>query len=262
MLPQQRQRAIRDLISSEGSARTNDLAERFEVTVETIRRDLEAMHGEGLVERTHGGAIARDHRTRELTPEERRIVRLDEKEAIARSAIEVINPRDIIFLDASSTALQMARFLPDLELTVITNSLEVLEALGDRADVRLIGTGGHYTQVSRSFIGSVAVDTTRRYNLHKLFFSGNGIDLERGLSESNEDQAQLKSALIPLADRCYFLADGSKLGRKAAYFFASVDDVDCLVTTPPMDESILGSFRSRLRQVQVVTPTARPPAKS
>jgi DeoR/GlpR family transcriptional regulator of sugar metabolism len=256
MLPQQRQRAIRDLISTEGSARTNDLAERFEVTVETIRRDLEAMHAEGFLERTHGGAIARDHRTRELTPEERRIVRLDEKEAIARRAISTLNPRDIIFLDASSTALQMARFLPDLELTVITNSLEVLETLGDRNDIRLIGTGGHYTEVSRSFIGNVAVDTTRRYNLHKLFFSGNGIDLERGLSESNEDQAQLKSALIPLADRCYFLCDGSKLGRKAAYFFATADDIDCLITTPPEDPAILSSFRSRLRLLEVVEPTA------
>jgi len=255
MLPQQRHRAILELLTSDGSARTNDLAERFEVTVETIRRDLETLHAEGLLARTHGGAIARDHRTRELPAEERRIVHLAEKEAIAREAIASINPRDIIFLDASSTVVQMARLLPDLELTVVTNSLDVLEVLGDRQDIRLISTGGHYAHESRSFIGSVAIDTTRRYNLHKLFISGNGIDLERGLSESNEDQAQLKSALIPLADRCYFLCDASKLGRKAAYFFAPIEEIDCLLTTPPEDETSLVPFRSRMRQVEVIDPS-------
>lgn len=252
MIPQQRQRAILEAVARQGAARTQDLAERFQVTVETIRRDLETLHQEGLLVRTHGGAIAGDHPTLEQNTRERQVIRLAEKRALASRAVTHIQPRDIVFLDASSTALQIALQLPDLELTVVTHSLDVLESLEDRRGVKLIGTGGHYARLSRSFVGKVALETARRYHIRKFFFSGNGIDLERGLSESNEEQAELKSELIALAERCYFLSDSSKTGHRAAYFFAPPEAIDVWITSEPEPPASLEPFVRRIGTVETV----------
>ncbi len=256
MLPQERQRAILDIINQQGASRTQDLSTQFDVTVETIRRDLEMMHKEGLLVRTHGGAIARDHPTREQTARERGVIYLPEKQAIARRAVSSIQPRDIIFLDASSSVLQLTQFLPDLELTVITNSLDILEALEFRSDIKLVCTGGNYTAISRSFVGKAAVHTTRRYHIHKFFFSGNGIDVERGLSETSEGQAELKAELIPLAERSYFLSDASKTGHRAAYFFGKLEDIDCWITTEPENPAVLEPFRKFIFTIDVAPITS------
>jgi len=253
VIPQQRQRDIVETIRAQGAARTIDLAERYSVTVETIRRDLELLHSEGLLVRTHGGAIAVDHPTRQQTAGERQVQNLEKKRALARHAVRMIQPRDIIFLDASTTIHQLAAQLPDLELTVITNSLDVLETLADRSDIRLIGTGGRFDSASRSFIGQGALATVRRYHVQTCFLSASGIDLRRGISETNEDQAELKGEILHLATRRIFLCDDTKIGHRAAFFFAPLDQIDCWLTTPPPDESVLAPFRKKINAIEVVS---------
>lgn len=230
MLPQQRHRAILDILIKQGAARTPELAEHFAVTVETIRRDLEQLTKEGKLVRTHGGAIAANHPTRDRSHQERKVLQLEEKESIARVAVELVQPRDIIYIDASSTALQMARLLPDLEVTVITSSLDVIEELGTRSDVNLIGTGGVYVDRSRSFVGPAAIATIHRYHINKAFISANGVHYARGLSESNEVQSQLKAEAMRLADEVVLLADSSKIGHRGAYFYAQMTDVSLWIT--------------------------------
>ncbi|RME71498.1 MAG: DeoR/GlpR transcriptional regulator [Verrucomicrobia bacterium] len=252
VIPQQRQRNIVETIHAQGAARTIDLAERFSVTVETIRRDLEILHSEGLLVRTHGGAIAIDHPTRQQTAGERQIQNLARKRALARRAVEMIQPRDIVFLDASSTTLQIAEQLPDLELTVLTNSLDALEVLATRTDINLVGTGGHLVSDSRAFVGHVAIATLRRYHIQKFFFSGNGIDLKRGISETSEEQAGLKAEVLRLAEEAIFLSDDSKLNHRAAFFFAQLEQVDCWLTTPPQDPRLLDPYRNKIRRIELV----------
>lgn len=252
MIPQQRQRDILEVVEQTGAARTIDLAEQYSVTVETIRRDLEMMHREGLLVRTHGGAIARGHPTQVQSTTERQIQRGKEKQALAERAVSLIRPRDIIFLDASSTVYQLAEVLPELELTVVTNSLDVLECLADRADLKLIGTGGHFRSTSRSFIGPVAVATARRYHLQKVFFSGNGIDAQRGVSESSEEEAQLKADLMPLADHTIFLSDESKLCHRAAFFFARANEIDTWITTDPEEPAKIEPFLQHIAHIELV----------
>ncbi len=205
------------------------------VTDETVRKDFEMLEKRGELIRIHGG-VSRPQRIREELPfNERQAIHRDEKLAIAKKAASRIQANETIFLDASSTVLTLTECLPDLPLTILTNALNVFTALSDRPNLDLICTGGLFDPKSRSFIGLTAEKSLQRYNIHRMFFSGNGLHLERGVSESNSRQAAFKERVIASAQDVVFLADHSKLGQKAAFFFAEVADLSCLVTDPSAD---------------------------
>ncbi len=205
------------------------------VTDETVRKDFEMLEKRGELIRIHGGA-SRPQRIREELPfNERQAICRDEKLAIAKVAASRIQANETIFLDASSTVLTLTEFLPDLPLTILTNALNVFTALSDRPNLDLICTGGLFDPKSRSFIGLTAEKSLQRYNIHRMFFSGNGLHLERGVSESNSRQAAFKERVIASTQDVVFLADHSKLGQKAAFFFAGLTDLSCLITDKAAD---------------------------
>ncbi len=244
MLAIDRQRRILDLLNHSGSLRTNDTAAELGVTDETVRKDFEMLEKRGELLRIHGGA-SRPERIREELPfSERSGSRREEKRAIAKAAAGRIQANETIFLDASSTVLTLTEFLPDLPLTILTNALNVFTALADRPNLDLICTGGLFDSKSRSFVGLTAEKSLQRYNIHRMFFSGNGLHLERGVSESNSRQAAFKERVIASAEDVVFLADHSKLGQKAAFFFAEVADLSCLVTDKAADPEFLQQLQS------------------
>lgn len=239
MLPIDRQRRILKLLEGAGSLRTMEIAAELGVTDETVRKDFELLEKRGDLIRTHGGA-SRPERIREDLPfTERQAIRREEKQSIARLAASRIQANETIFLDASSTVLTLTGFLPDLPLTILTNALNVFTALSDRPNLDLICTGGLFDPKSRSFIGLTAEKSLQRYNIHRMFFSGNGLHLERGVSESNARQAAFKERVVANAEDVVFLADHSKLGQKAAFFFADVADLSCLITDKAADPAFI-----------------------
>lgn len=207
----------------------------FGVTDETVRKDLEVLEKRGELVRIHGGASKLQRIGEEQPFTERQAVRRAEKLAIARVAAGRIERNETIFLDASSTALTLTRCLPDFPLTVLTNALNVVTALAERPEVELICTGGSYDARSRSFVGPVAEESLRRFNIHRMFFSGNGLHLERGASERNPRQAAFKERVIAAAEDVVFLADHTKLGQKSAFFFAETAALGCLITDGAAD---------------------------
>ena len=236
MLAIDRQRHILRLLHGTGSVRTHETAADMGVTDETIRKDFEILEKRGELIRTHGGASRPDRTREELPFTERQAIHREEKQAIARLAASRIKANETIFLDASSTVLTLTGFLPDFPLTILTNALNVLAALSDRANIDLICTGGTFDAKSRSFVGLTAEKSLKRYNIHRMFFSGNGIHLERGISESNPLQAAFKERVIASAEDVVFLADHSKLTQKSAFFFADVSDLSCLITDKAADQ--------------------------
>lgn len=245
MLAIDRQRRILELLHGAGSLRTIETAAELGVTDETVRKDFEMLEKRGALIRTHGGA-SRPERIREELPfTERQAVRREEKLSIARLAASRIQANETIFLDASSTVLTLTEFLPDLPLTILTNALGVFNALSDRPNFDLICTGGLFDSKSRSFIGLTAEKSLQRYNIHRMFFSGNGIHLERGVSESNSRQAAFKERVVANAEDVVFLADHSKLGQKAAFFFAEVADLSCLITDKAADKEFVEQLQGR-----------------
>ncbi|MEO8617364.1 MAG: DeoR/GlpR family DNA-binding transcription regulator [Luteolibacter sp.] len=245
MLAIDRHRRILDLLNQAESIRTTETASELGVTDETVRKDFEMLEKRGELIRTHGGA-SRPERIREELPfNERQEVRRDEKRAIAKVAASRIQANETIFLDASSTVLTLAEFLPEVPLTILTNALNVFIALSDRPNLDLICTGGLFDPKSRSFIGLTAEKSLQRYNIHRMFFSGNGLHLERGVSESNSRQAAFKERVIASAEDVVFLADHSKLGQKAAFFFAQVADISCLITDKAADTELIEQLKER-----------------
>ncbi|GAA5125573.1 DeoR/GlpR transcriptional regulator [Luteolibacter yonseiensis] len=243
MLAIDRQRRILELLQASGSLRTIETAAELGVTDETVRKDFELLEKRGELMRTHGGASRPEKNQGELPFTERQAVRREEKRIIARLAASRIQANETIFLDASSTVLTLTEFLPDLPLTILTNALNVFTALSDRPNIDLICTGGLFDPKSRSFIGLTAEKSLQRYNIHRMFFSGNGIHPERGISESNARQAAFKERVVENAEDVVFLADHSKLGKKSAFFFADVAHLDCLVTDPAADPDFIRQLR-------------------
>ncbi|MDX1681224.1 MAG: DeoR/GlpR family DNA-binding transcription regulator [Akkermansiaceae bacterium] len=251
MLAIERHRQILELLSEGGSVRTAEISERFGVTDETVRKDFELLERRGELRRIHGGASKLERVRPDLSFHERQAVMRAEKQAIARLAASRIQPGEIIFLDASSTALTLTEYLPEVPLTILTNALNVFDALANRPNLDLMCTGGLYDARSRSFIGLTAERSLKSFNVHRMFLSGSGLDVGRGVSESNARQAAFKERVVAHAEDVVFMADHSKLGRKASFFFAETSDLSCVITDAAVDPELRGEIESSGLEVLV-----------
>lgn len=238
MLSLERHKKILTLLAQQGSIRTIETAALLDVTDETVRKDFEALEKRGHLIRIHGGATTPMKIREDISLTERQLRRREEKTAIAKEAVKRIQPNETIFLDASSTALAITEFLPDFHLTIVTNALDVFLSLEGRANLDLICTGGLYDARSRSYIGLLAESSLYRYNIHRMFFSCSGVHVARGISETNSRQAMFKERVIPCAEDVVLLADHSKLGQKASFFFTQISDISCLITDSQADDKI------------------------
>lgn len=161
-----------------------------------------------------------------------------EKAAIAKVALAQIQRGDTVFFDASSTVFHLAGLLANLEVTVLTNALKIAIELARQPAVEVILVGGEVNHGSLSCQGTLANQMLEAYHLQKAFMSCRGLDVERGLSEANAEQAGLKRKIIKLSDRTIVLADHTKMSLKSSYFFARLGDVDTLITDRPPEKKI------------------------
>lgn len=253
MLASERHREILSRLSSIGGVRVAQLASELNVTQETIRRDLEKLDAEGKLVRTHGGAMAVETDRRELPLDVRETINLEQKRLIARRAVRELAPGDVIALDASSTAHELAKVIPDIPITVVTNALPVAHALLDRPAVRVIITGGILDRPSMSMVGPLAEQSLERFHVQKLFFSCRGLDLARGLSVTADEHAGIKRRMIDLCEKAYLLIDSSKFDVRSVEFFAPIEEMDMIVTDDGSPSKTLGEIKARGVAVELAT---------
>ncbi|MEK3982067.1 DeoR family transcriptional regulator [Paenibacillus sp. VTT E-133280] len=230
MLIADRYERIVELVNERGSIRVSELSTLCQVTEETIRRDLDRLEKAGRLLRSHGGAVSLRDRQPETPYAEREIMNAAEKQQIAREAVLMIKPGDRILLDASTTAWYMASHLPDMPLTVLTNSIKVAAELSGKERIDVISTGGQLSRRSMSFVGHLAERSLELYHVDKMFFSCKGFHLERGASESNELQAMVKRKMISIAEQVILLCDSSKFGIQAFTHVATTSELDVVIT--------------------------------
>ncbi len=199
------------------------------MTEETIRRDLDKLEKEGKLLRSHGGAVSIKETLAETPYTIREVTNMREKQAIAVEAVKHILPMDTIALDASSTAWYMAKLLPDIPVTVLTNSVKVALELSPKENIKVISTGGVLSAKSLSYVG-LAERALDSYHVHKAFISGKGAHPQRGISETNELQAALKRKMLSIADETYLLLDSSKFGMQALAQAASWEAIHHVIT--------------------------------
>jgi DeoR family L-fucose operon activator len=245
MLVAERYAKIIQIVNERGSVRVSELSELCGVTEETIRRDLDRLEQSGKLQRSHGGAVSVKEAQSELSYAEREVTNAAEKKRIAEKALACIQPFDKIALDASSTAYYMAAALPDIPLTVLTNSIKVAIELAGKEKIEVISTGGMLAPRSLSYQGPLAENNLEYYHVNKAFISGKGIHPERGISESSELQAAVKRKMIGMADTVYLLADYSKFGIRAFSQIAPCEQVQHIITDSRADGEIVRLLRER-----------------
>ncbi len=245
MLVAERYEYIVQLVNERGSIRVSELSELCQVTEETIRRDLDRLEQTGKLRRSHGGAVSVKDQQPETPYSEREIANADEKRKIAEEAVKLIQPNDRILLDASSTAWYMAQSMPDIPLTVLTNSIKAAVELSNKEKIEVISTGGILAARSLSFVGPLAERSLDAYHVDKVFFSCKGVHLERGASESNEWQARIKYRMIKMADEAILLADSSKFGIQAFTHVADLSDIHRIITDTAVSDEIQRSLQEK-----------------
>src|SRR6516165_1989501 len=257
--PDPRRQQILNLLEETGTLNVGDLADRFGVSLVTVRKDLDELGAEGLLDRTFGGAVF-SHRSRfNRSFLQRALEHRQEKRAIAAAALEYIQDGDTIILDAGTTTLALAQLLKEhvKSVFVITCSVPVaLELSSAGYDILLLG--GIVRNKSLALLGRETLRIIERYRADKAFLGSTGFTAEMGHSTPNPDDAQIKEALIRIADETYVLVDSSKYGHNCLTSFAQLRDVHLTITDsglPRAKAKTLEAVGAKLRIAEVVDKT-------
>lgn len=201
MLPIARKAKIKEYLSEKKNATVAELRDLFQVTEETIRRDLKQLESEGFLTRIYGGAYILDGVQNDVDVNLREHIYVEGKQKIAEQCVEFIQHGDSIFLDASTTSLFIAKMLGSRRITVVTNSIKIINALVDNGNVNLVVIGGSISPRSMSTLGRNAEQNINRYYFDKAFISCRSISMQQGITDSNEQQAEIRRLAIERANK-------------------------------------------------------------
>jgi DeoR/GlpR family transcriptional regulator of sugar metabolism len=254
MFAAERRRAILDAVRSNGVMSLHDLADLVSTSEVTVRRDLRYLEAEGLLDRRHGGAVAIGVLSHEPTYSEKSQLAAAEKAAIAERAAECVSDGEAIVIGAGTTTQALARRLVQRrELTVVTNSLLVAQALAAARDVDVVMTGGTLRGSIFALVGHAAERSLAELHTSRAFISGNGLTAQRGLSTPNTLVAGVDMAIAAAAEEVVVLADHTKIGVDTMVQTVPAARIDRLVTDEGADPDELARLRERGVVVDVVS---------
>lgn len=237
----ERRQQISAMVKAKGSVQVAPLAERFGVSMQTIRKDLHFLTERGVMERSYGGAIAAEAVTlaTEAPVEAKRAINTDAKVRIGRAAAAMVEPGDSIVLDSGTTTLQIAHHLPDLEdVTVLTNDFDVLAALAKKERITVVMLGGRLRRRNLAFYGAQTESALEDLHVDKLFLGVDGFDVERGITTHFEPEAMLNRKMVAAAARVIAVTDASKFGRTCLHRIINVAEIDDLVTAGEVPDEV------------------------
>ena len=230
MLKEERYDKILALLEQEQYISAQKLSQQLFVSLPTIRRDLAELQRRNQIVRSHGGAkkVQGEHTVAPLNF--RRTVNAAPKRALCRAAAELVAEGDIIFIDSSTTTLQMADFLGEKKgITVITNGIPLATALVKKG-IKTYCTGGEIFENSLAHFGSFAEDFIRRFNIDILFFSCHGVNEKGMLTDPSLPETQIRRTAIQQSKKTVFLCDETKFSLSTPYNLVSIDTLDCVIT--------------------------------
>lgn len=238
MYKNQRHNEILEILKNEGFCSVRDLGDRLYASLPTIRRDLEFLQREGLICRSHGGAIPADEK-RKAPVSFRSTTQSKQKAQICRLASELICSGMLIFTDASTTVMHLADFLSsESDLTVVTNGYPICRSLSERG-IRTVSTGGRLLKDSMAFVGSAAEETAARFNADLFFFSSSSLDEEGFISDYSEEETALRAIMKQRSRQSVFLCDSEKFNTRSAYRMTALSQIDHVFTDHPLPDGLL-----------------------
>lgn len=236
----ERREKIISLLKNQGAVQVSDLSALFQVSTVTIRNDLAFMEKIGLATRTYGGALLLEtpvvtpelhiqHKNRENHPV---------KQRIAEKALSYIAPGSAIILDSGSTTYEIACLLSEMQpLTVMTNGLNVADALRDASGVELLMTGGHLRRSSLSFYGNQAEQSLDNYRFDQLFLGVDGFSITAGITTYHEAEARLNRKMCDVSQQKIAVTDSTKFNKSGLHMIVAASSIDILITDDRIPES-------------------------
>ncbi len=241
----ERQRELARLLERAGRLSVVQICEQFSISEATARRDLEALSEQGLVQRVHGGAIL----VRQAAPEEPILSRSheqeNEKERIGRAAAALIQDGETVFLGSGTTVLQVAQHLVTRNITVITNSLPVINLMSEKENISLIALGGMLRDSELSFIGHITEQALSEVRADRVVIGIRAISLEQGLTNDYLPETLTDRAILKAGRETIIVADHTKCGVMSTAFLAPLTSMHTLVTDIETDTEFIESLRTQ-----------------
>jgi DeoR family transcriptional regulator of aga operon len=252
-LNEERRRLILDLLQREGRVLVAELAQRLHTSQVSIRKDLEALHLRGVIQRTHGGALPMRHGALEdPSLREKEPLNRKEKLRIAAAAAKLVSEGQVVILDSGTTTTEIARALRSLRnLTVITNGVNIAAELAN-SPVEVILTGGAMRKNSFSLVGPIAEETLRRLNADILFLGVDGLDVQYGLSTPNLLEAKVDRVMMEIAKRIIVVCDSSKFGQRSLSLIAQLSAVLHVITDKGISKANFQALKNTGAEVTLV----------
>ncbi len=245
MLAIERRKEILEKLQAEHRVVVSELSQSYGVSEETIRRDLEKLENEGYAIKSYGGAVINENASLDFSFNVRKNRNIAGKQLIARLASRMVHDGDSLMLDASSTAVYIARALKEKKnLIVITNSIEIIIELLDMTDWKVLSTGGASRVSSYALVGPQTDKMLRDYHVDRAFVSCKGFDLDAGFTDSDELHANNKKTMLDAAKEKILVVDSSKFGETAFVSIGALADINVVVTDKKPDDKWLQAFRA------------------
>ncbi|WED29790.1 DeoR/GlpR family DNA-binding transcription regulator [Vibrio sp. DW001] len=240
-----RKKQIVNLVNNVKHISVEELSSTFSVSVETIRRDLKALDTKGLLVRVHGGATSKETSDVGTSFAHRAKSNVEDKQQLVEMAISLIKEQSVIGLDASSSSWLLAQSMPNIKCTVVTNSINIINALEKKNNINIISLGGNYSEKYKSFYGIIARNTLSKMSLDLCFISCVGVDLNSGVWDSNEYNYEIKQSLISVSSRTILIADKSKINKRSLLKVCDLDALDCLITNAEITKNESDNLESK-----------------
>jgi DeoR/GlpR family transcriptional regulator of sugar metabolism len=242
----ERQKQILSLLERQGRLSVAEIVHQFSISEATARRDLESLALQGKAQRVHGGVISVEKAPPELPILERKSEQADEKARIGRVAAGLVADKETIFLGSGTTVLEVARNLRGRKsLTVITNSLPVLNILAGLKEITVISLGGMLRESELSFIGHITEQALNEVRVDKVFMGTRGLSLEHGLTNDYLQETLTDRAILKIGREVIIVADHSKINRVATALLAPLDRMSALITDVNADKKFLQALKQQ-----------------
>jgi len=249
-LEERRQEILRQ-VQKASRVSVYDLSRQFGVSEVTIRADLQALAESNLLVRTHGGAVPAGRGLPELSLSLRRQQQVSEKNRIGEAGANLVADGDAVFLDTSSTALAIAQRKQLRHLTIITNSLAIAQEMLDAPGVTVVMPGGQLRRETVSLVGADGLEMLRKLNIQKGFFGAHGLSVPEGLTDVSAAEADVKRPLVAMCKQVVAVLDATKWGRVGLASFATISEIDIVITDSLAPAARIDEVRGR--GIQVIT---------
>jgi DeoR family transcriptional regulator, aga operon transcriptional repressor len=242
----ERQKQILSRLERQGRLSVAEIVEQFAISEATARRDLESLASRGKVQRVHGGVISVEQAPPEMPILDRQVEQADEKARIGRATADLIADKESVFLGSGTTVLEVARYLRERRgMTVITNSLPVLNMLAGSKEITVISLGGMLRESELSFIGHITEQALTEVRVDKVIVGTRGLSLEHGLTNDYLQETLTDRAILKIGREVIIVADYSKINRVSTALLAPLDAVNTFVTDSNADKKFLQALKKQ-----------------